>query len=43
MCLSLITFDDQEMKEPEPMPYIAVAVGAKQYNCAKVYAGHYGK
>ncbi|KAI7897810.1 chitin synthase-domain-containing protein [Cokeromyces recurvatus] len=43
MCLSLINFDDSNpsMKEPEPMPYIAVAVGAKQFNCAKVYAGHY--
>ncbi|KAI9485349.1 MAG: chitin synthase-domain-containing protein [Benjaminiella poitrasii] len=43
MCLSLINFDDTSpnMKEPEPMPYIAVAVGAKQFNCAKVYAGHY--
>lgn len=44
MCLSLINFDDStpDMKNPEPMPYIAVAVGAKQFNCAKVYAGHYG-
>ncbi|KAI8982626.1 chitin synthase-domain-containing protein [Pilobolus umbonatus] len=41
MCLSLITFDNPTMKNPEPMSYIAVAVGAKQYNCAKVYAGHY--
>ncbi|KAG1253949.1 hypothetical protein G6F68_011091 [Rhizopus microsporus] len=41
MCLSLITFDDESMKNPEPMEYIAVAVGAKQYNCAKVYAGYY--
>lgn len=41
MCLSLITFDDESMKNPEPMEYIAVAVGAKQFNCAKVYAGHY--
>lgn len=46
MCLSLITFDENtepSMKNPEPMPYIAVAVGSKQHNCAKVYAGHYGK
>lgn len=45
MCLSLISFDDStpDMKNPEPMPYIAVAVGAKQFNCAKVYAGHYSK
>lgn len=45
MCLSLITFDESNpaAKNPESMPYIAVAVGAKQYNEAKVYAGHYGK
>lgn len=45
MCLSLITFDESNpaAKNPEPMPYIAVAVGSKQFNCAKVYAGHYGK
>ncbi|RCH97906.1 hypothetical protein CU098_000497, partial [Rhizopus stolonifer] len=45
MCLSLITFDESNpsAKDPEAMPYIAVAVGAKQFNCAKVYAGHYGK
>lgn len=44
MCLSLITFDESNpaAKNPEPMPYIAVAVGSKQHNCAKVYAGHYG-
>lgn len=42
MCLSLITFDNDEMKNPEAYPYIAVAVGSKQHNCAKVYAGHYG-
>ncbi|KAI9274222.1 chitin synthase-domain-containing protein [Sporodiniella umbellata] len=41
MCLSLITFDDESMKDPEPMEYIAVAVGSKQHNCAKVYAGFY--
>lgn len=43
MCLSLITFDESNpsAKNPEPMPYIAVAVGSKQHNCAKVYAGHY--
>ncbi|CAO3673926.1 unnamed protein product [Rhizopus stolonifer] len=41
MCLSLITFDDESQKNPEPMEYIAVAVGAKQHNCAKVYAGFY--
>lgn len=45
MCLSLISFDDStpDMKNPEPMSYIAVAVGSKQFNCAKVYAGHYSK
>ena len=45
MCLSLITFDESNpaAKNPEAMPYIAVAVGSKQHNCAKVYAGHYGK
>lgn len=45
MCLSLLTFDESQpsMKNPEAMPYIAVAVGSKQHNCAKVYAGHYGK
>lgn len=45
VCLSLITFDNRypEMRNPEPQPYIAVADGAKQYNRAKVYAGHYGK
>lgn len=42
ICLSLITFDKPEFKTPEPMSYIAVADGAKQYNRAKVYAGHYG-
>ncbi|KAG0171100.1 hypothetical protein DFQ28_001203 [Apophysomyces sp. BC1034] len=41
MCLSLVTFDNESMKNPDPKEYIAVAVGAKQYNCAKVYAGHY--
>ncbi|KAI8336429.1 chitin synthase-domain-containing protein [Choanephora cucurbitarum] len=43
MCLSLITFDESNpsAKNPEAMPYIAVAVGSKQFNCAKVYAGHY--
>lgn len=45
MCLSLITFDETNpaAKNPESMPYIAVAVGSKQHNEAKVYAGHYGK
>lgn len=43
ICLSLMTFDRPEFRNPEPMPYIAVADGAKQYNRAKVYAGHYGK
>jgi chitin synthase len=45
MCLSLITFDESNpsAKNPESMPYISVAVGSKQHNCAKVYAGHYGK
>jgi chitin synthase len=43
MCLSLINIDNPAMKNPEAMPYIAVAVGAKQFNCAKVYAGHYSK
>lgn len=41
ICLSLITFDNPDMKNPEPQAYIAVADGAKQYNQAKVYAGHY--
>ncbi|KAI8374422.1 chitin synthase-domain-containing protein [Radiomyces spectabilis] len=41
MCLGLVTFDNPEMKNPEPKSYIAVANGAKQHNCAKVYAGHY--
>ncbi|KAG2204357.1 hypothetical protein INT47_009399 [Mucor saturninus] len=43
MCLSLITFDESNpsAKNPESMPYIAVAVGSKQHNEAKVYAGHY--
>ncbi|KAG0171061.1 hypothetical protein DFQ28_010565 [Apophysomyces sp. BC1034] len=41
MCLSLVTFDNEAMKNPEPKAYLAVANGAKQYNCAKVYAGHY--
>ena len=42
MCLELVTFDDPALKNPEPMAYIAVANGAKQYNRAKVYAGYYG-
>ncbi|KAI9269020.1 chitin synthase-domain-containing protein [Phascolomyces articulosus] len=41
ICLSLVTFDKPEMRNVEPMPYIAVADGAKQFNRAKVYAGHY--
>ncbi|KAI8380967.1 chitin synthase-domain-containing protein [Radiomyces spectabilis] len=41
MCLDLITFDNPEMKLAEAKSYIAVAAGAKQHNCAKVYAGHY--
>ncbi|KAI9248379.1 chitin synthase-domain-containing protein [Helicostylum pulchrum] len=43
MCLSLITFDESNpaAKNPESVPYIAVAVGSKQFNQAKVYAGHY--
>ncbi|KAG2221816.1 hypothetical protein INT45_013312 [Circinella minor] len=41
VCLSLITFDTPEMRNVEPMPYLAVADGAKQFNRAKVYAGHY--
>ena len=43
VCLSLVTFDKPEMRNAEPMPYLAVADGAKQFNRAKVYAGHYGK
>lgn len=43
MCLSLMHFDDPAMKNPEPKAYIAVANGAKMYNRAKVYAGHYCK
>jgi chitin synthase len=30
------------MQQPEAKAYVAVAIGAKQYNMAKVYAGHYG-
>ncbi|KAI9282206.1 chitin synthase-domain-containing protein [Sporodiniella umbellata] len=41
MCLSLVSFEDESHKNPEPMEYISVAVGSKQHNCAKVYAGHY--
>ncbi|KAI8331883.1 chitin synthase-domain-containing protein [Chlamydoabsidia padenii] len=42
MCLDLITFDDNPaMKNPEAKAYLAVAIGSKQYNMAKVYAGHY--
>ncbi|KAI9030771.1 chitin synthase-domain-containing protein [Phycomyces nitens] len=41
MCLSLVTIDNPEMRNPEAKPYIAVANGSKQHNCAKVYAGHY--
>ncbi|KAI7871627.1 chitin synthase-domain-containing protein [Spinellus fusiger] len=41
MCLSLITFDDPAMQNPEPKAYMAVASGNKQHNCAKVYAGYY--
>lgn len=45
MCLSLISFDPNrpDLQYPEPQPYIAVANGAKMYNCAKVYAGHYSE
>lgn len=42
MCLELITFDNPAMQQPEAKAYVAVAIGAKQYNMAKVYAGHYG-
>lgn len=42
MCLSLMHFDDPAMANPEAKAYIAVANGAKMYNRAKVYAGHYG-
>ncbi|KAI9311412.1 chitin synthase-domain-containing protein [Dichotomocladium elegans] len=41
MCLGLMHFDDPSAPNPEPQPYIAVANGAKMYNRAKVYAGHY--
>ncbi|ORZ19580.1 chitin synthase-domain-containing protein [Absidia repens] len=41
MCLELVTFDNPEMRNPEPKSYLAVAIGEKQYNMAKVYAGHY--
>ncbi|CAO3630731.1 unnamed protein product [Cunninghamella blakesleeana] len=41
MCLELITFDDPIMANPEAKAYLAVATGSKQYNMAKVYAGHY--
>ncbi|KAI9302725.1 chitin synthase-domain-containing protein [Cunninghamella echinulata] len=41
MCLELITFDNPAMATPEAKAYIAVATGSKQYNMAKVYAGHY--
>ncbi|KAJ2960045.1 hypothetical protein NQZ79_g4566 [Umbelopsis isabellina] len=41
ICLSLMTFDNPADKEAQDMPYVAVAAGAKQFNCAKVYAGHY--
>ncbi|ORX61281.1 hypothetical protein DM01DRAFT_1299183 [Hesseltinella vesiculosa] len=41
MCLQLITFDNPAMASPEAKTYLAVANGSKQYNMAKVYAGHY--
>ncbi|KAI8084786.1 chitin synthase-domain-containing protein [Halteromyces radiatus] len=41
MCLDLVTFDNPAMKNPEAKAYLAVATGSKQYNMAKVYAGHY--
>ncbi|KAH8550888.1 chitin synthase-domain-containing protein [Umbelopsis sp. PMI_123] len=41
VCLSLMHFDNPADREAQPMPYVAVAAGAKQFNCAKVYAGHY--
>ncbi|KAI8061577.1 chitin synthase-domain-containing protein [Gongronella butleri] len=41
MCLQLITFDNPAMANPEAKAYLAVATGSKQYNMAKVYAGHY--
>jgi chitin synthase len=43
ICLSLMHFDDPTEREAEPMPYVAVAAGSKQFNCGKVYAGHYSK
>jgi chitin synthase len=43
VCLSLMHFDNPADREAVPMPYVAVAAGSKQHNCAKVYAGHYGK
>ncbi|KAI9313485.1 chitin synthase-domain-containing protein [Dichotomocladium elegans] len=41
MCLGLMTFSDPSDRNVEPREYIAVANGAKMYNRAKVYAGHY--
>lgn len=40
ICVSLLT-RDRRFAEPKPLGYIAVGMGSKRENAAKVYAGHY--
>lgn len=40
ICVSLLT-RDARFAEPKPLGYIAVGMGSKRENAAKVYAGHY--
>ncbi|CAG8642842.1 12913_t:CDS:2, partial [Ambispora leptoticha] len=42
ICLDLIELPP-DIPDPEPCSYIAIADGEKQFNMAKVYAGHYTK
>ncbi|KAJ1980267.1 hypothetical protein H4R35_001183 [Dimargaris xerosporica] len=40
ICIDLVDVDPM-FKDPQPCSYIAIADGSKQFNMAKVYAGHY--
>ena len=40
LCVSMMD-QDPRFGSPQPMGYIAVGMGAKKENRAKVYAGHY--
>ena len=39
ICKSLLTLDD--LDDPEPRRYVAIADGSKQLNMAQVYSGHF--